>query len=102
MSPSENQISVEQNSSTLKGDESFVIDDYGSQIDATEEIIVEGTGKENIKDEKRWRKSGAVIMILLTIAAILLFFFDYSGIFSINTLFETMQFIQQQAGGVLG
>ncbi|HNC39953.1 MAG TPA: hypothetical protein PK492_11325, partial [Chitinophagaceae bacterium] len=71
MSPSENQISVEQNSSTLKGDESFVIDDYGSQIDATEEIIVEGTGKENIKDEKRWRKSGAVIMILLTIAAIL-------------------------------
>ncbi|HND94658.1 MAG TPA: sulfite exporter TauE/SafE family protein [Chitinophagaceae bacterium] len=92
MSPSENQISVEQNSSTLKGDESFVIDDYGSQIDATEEIIVEGTGKENIKDEKRWQKAGAVIMILLTIAAILLFFFDYSGIFSINTLFETMQF----------
>jgi hypothetical protein len=52
MSLSENQISAEQNSSILKDDESIVIDNDSNQIDASEEIIVEGTGKENIKDEK--------------------------------------------------
>ncbi|HUM97828.1 MAG TPA: sulfite exporter TauE/SafE family protein [Chitinophagaceae bacterium] len=72
-------------------DESIISDTSLLKDVFVDDIIIEGIGKENIKDEKRWRIAGAIIMLLLIVSTILVFVFDYSGIFSIAELIDSVQ-----------
>lgn len=56
-----------------------------------DDIVVDGVGQDNIKDEKRWKKYGAIIMLLLIIGGIALVIIDYAGIFSFSSLLSSVQ-----------